>query len=376
MNRARSRPRPGAATVWIVAGAFVFAVVSTDAGDRHGVAPDARAESQGAAPPDAGLSAVSPDAEKPAVARDAELPAVARDAEKPAVVPHAGLGSLQEPEPDPVSIHLPLVVRGADLAALPAPPTAPPRTAAPTLAATPSPTPTPSPPLTPSLTPGATSATPASPTPAVSATPAPDPLPTTPLPAGCAAPLENGDFEARGGFGWIEQTEPGESLIVAAAARTGRLGARIGAWDGGEEVLLSETAVPIEESEERIVTLRWWMRVASDEPIDGHVGDRLLVALVGDVPEAVELVRTYDEEEWPPEGSVIGPDGWAEIVLDLTVAFVWSDDFTTASVAFVSVPDSDEAKTIFDLDDVRLEICPPDDPLASRALSHTVSSYP
>ena len=291
-----------------------------------------------AVPPDSSVVLAAQDPTPTAMATD-ELTPPPPPTDEPTPPPASPTFDLPI-DPSPPTIWLPLVFRATQLDELPAPATAPARTA--TSVPTPSET---SPPI-----PSSTS----------SPTPFPTPVSTAPLPDECESPLENGDFDARGAYGWLEETEPGESMIIPEAARSGTKGARLGAWLNHEEVLLSEVAVPTFRRGESVVTLRWWMRITTEEATDdGRVGDRMLVVLVGDLPEAIELMFTYDEERWPPEGSELGADGWAEVTLELTEGYWTTEDFEEATVAFVSVPDGDDAPTVFDLDDVRLEICDP-----------------
>jgi hypothetical protein len=232
-----------------------------------------------------------------------------------------------------IAVHLPLALHSASVDALPAAPTAAPATqVAPSTAtrqATVSPTPSPTPLASPTV-----------------------------LPADCESPLRDGDFEAGSGeeSGWQQEALDGAMLIDPAAARRGGFGARLGGRAGAQDVLLSDVAVPTFAALTVSATLRLWLRMDTLEPLGDGRRDRLILAVVGDLPEAIEPVATLGDEDM-----VQGPQGepvWTAYSFDVSEAFTTREDFSTASLALVSLLDPGPEVTTFDVDDIALELCP------------------
>ena len=255
------------------------------------------------------------------------------------VQPAAAKSHLQSPPEAPLAVlHLPLSLHGG-LDAIPVAPTAAPPRATPTSAV---PTATPPGPI-------------ASPSATTEAPPGP-PSPTV-LPPDCDAPLADGGFERGPGeeAGWERETLDETELLLSAAARRGDFGARLGGRPGAEDVLLSTTVLPTFAAESRQATLRLWLRIDTMEPQDGVAQDRLLLAVVGDLPEAIEPIAFLGDEH-AASGE---PPAWQAHAFDLGEALATREDFATARLALVALLDANEATTTFDIDDVAIELCPP-----------------
>ncbi len=261
-----------------------------------------------------------------------------------------------------VRLHLPLALREAHRTEGPAVPTsaAPSHTRSPSTGTPPS---------------AAASATP-TPSPAPTATPTAIALPSpTALPAACRNVLVEGGFEGgpEAPTGWQEETRDGSVLVRAEAARRGAFGARLGGRPASEDVLLSDTVVPTFAAEAFSATLRLWLRVESEEPIGDGAQDRLIFAVVGDVPEAVELFASLGDDDRPQSDPPSGPAPWVAHAFDVSAAFTTREDFATARLSLVALTNADDQATTFDVDDIALEVCAFD----SRAdRDHSRSSRP
>jgi hypothetical protein len=231
-----------------------------------------------------------------------------------------------------IALYLPLALHSAGIDTLPAAPTAAP--------------------VTPTA---ATATSPATASPTASPTTLASP---TALPADCESPLRDGDFEAGAGegSGWQQEALDGAMLIDPAAARRGGFGARLGGRAGAEDVLLSDVAVPTFAALTVSATLRLWLRMDTLEPLGDGMRDRLILAVVGDLPEAIEPLATLGDEDMVP-----GPQGepiWTAYSFDVSEAFSSREDFSTASLVLVALLDPGSEVTTFDVDDIALELCP------------------
>lgn len=192
---------------------------------------------------------------------------------------------------------------------------------------------------------GASTATPSE-TPA-----APTAVPSPTLRTGCREGLRDPGFEDR--TAWALSSDAERPLQQSEAARTGALGLRLG---GGDGVDSARAVDAVELKDAGTAVLSFWWRRASAEDAAGPPGDRLIVAVMGDVDEAIEPLLAVADVDRPPDG--FDANGWARLTADVTEGFRIREDFARASLMFVAVPDGDDRVTVFDIDDAQLEVCP------------------
>lgn len=189
-------------------------------------------------------------------------------------------------------------------------------------------------------------------------TPVPTPEPTgstpvpTPGPGDCLNPIENGDFEAGPGVGWIESTASSGGLIRGEVTFGGsRFAALFGTVLGVQEILQSRRAIPVRPAEEvEAATLRFVLFMNTDEtPGSGEETDIFGVCFGGDSPTDVECVARATEDTWP-EGR------WIAVEQDVTDFVVLREGFSRSTPLFIGQSNA-TLTTNFAMDDVELEVC-------------------
>lgn len=193
---------------------------------------------------------------------------------------------------------------------------------------------------------------PGTPVPTTTPTTAPTGPPPTPEPGDCFDPVENGDFEAGPGEGWIERTVAVGGLIREERAFDGsRFGALFGTVLGIQETLQGQRAIP-NRAEDAIeaATLRFVLLMVSEETAGAGAEDDVFgVCVGGNTDTDVECIARASEDTWP-RGS------WIAVEQDVTDYFVVRDNFDTSTLLFIAQTNA-TLTTNFAMDNVELEIC-------------------
>ncbi len=174
----------------------------------------------------------------------------------------------------------------------------------------------------------------------------------SPEPGDCFDPIENGDFEAGPGVGWLETTSASDGLIREELPYDeSRFSALFGTVLGVQEVLQSRRAIPGRpDTAVESATLRFVLLMITDEtPRTGEEVDIFGVCFGGNTATDVECVARATEDTWP-EGT------WIAVEQDVTDFVVLRDGFTTVTPLFIGQSNS-TLTTNYSMDNVELEIC-------------------
>ena len=206
----------------------------------------------------------------------------------------------------------------------------------------------------------------ATPDPGSSPEPTATPAEATPkptLPANCTDPLTNGDFEQGPSVGWEQQSANQRASILPEGALESSYGVLFGTYAGAQEAVVSlDPVATFAEGEIESATVRWWLRVVSNEDRgNGDNADGFFIGVVGDTNQNVRSLVGISEDSLAPGSSEpFDPTLWYALQADITNGFVTGDGFAEAQLILAGILDDDDQLTRFQVDNVRLELCTPE----------------